>query len=177
MDTLELIKTIDFNNDKKISLSSQLLFLAIAGLGIGIISILRLNENNDLKIVYIVLSCIIYIIFHELTHILFMKLFSKDKILFHFKIPYLAVGSEFYFNRIQFIVIALAPMVLFAIIIFVFFNILPKNYTFLLSVIMTLNFAGSSGDILQIIIISKIKKDIKIQDDGKCTKIYIKTEK
>jgi len=173
--TFELIKTLDFNSDKKLSNLSQLFFLIIAGLGVGAIFLFRLYDNHESKTVFIVLSCIAYIIIHELTHIIFMKLFSKEKILFHFKFPYVAVGSASYFNKYQFIIIALAPIVLYTVVLSALFLVFPQSVNLLLSIVMILNFAGSSGDILQAYEISKLKKDIYIQDDGLSAKIYTKS--
>lgn len=124
---------------------------------IGIVFIILNNsiESNTLKGQWFLLGCFSYIILHEIIHLIFMKIFSKEKINISIKFPTISVGSNANFIKKQFSIITLAPVIILGSILILLILFTSKEYTFLWSILLILNFAGSSGDYLQFFKISK----------------------
>ena len=99
-------------NYKKPQTVLSVIFLFITGVGTGIIFLTKTYANNTVPTWAIILSVISFIIIHELIHIIFISVFSKGKISLKIKFPTIAVGSDAYFNKTQYIVIALAPVII-----------------------------------------------------------------
>ena len=102
-------------NDKKPQAVLSLLFLLIAGIGVGLVFLTKAYENNTVPVWVIILSIIVFIVVHELIHIVFMSVFAKGKVNVSVKFPTIAVGSDAYFNKNQYIVIALAPVMVLGV--------------------------------------------------------------
>lgn len=156
-------------NDKKPQTALSIIFLLIAGIGAGIIFLTKTYEKNIVPIWVIVLSVIGFIVVHELIHILFMSIFSKGKINVRVKIPTIAVGSDAYFNKTQYTVIALAPVVILGIMCLMIFE-----YKLLFSILLILNFASASGDYILTYYALRQEKNTYFVDTAEKTMIYLK---
>ena len=64
-------------NNKKSQLILYIMFLLIAGLGVGIIFLTKVYTNNNVPIWVIILSVIALIVVHELIHIIFMSILKR----------------------------------------------------------------------------------------------------
>ena len=102
-----------------------------------------------------------------------MNTLSKEKIYFSIKFPTIAVGSHAMFSRNQFIIAAIAPFAILGIILAILFLVIPEQIFLFLAILLTLNFAGTSGDFLQIYIALKFPKEVYYHDNSKITKIYV----
>ena len=149
------IGTINYKNGKyaNVFMIGNFIFFIL----IGIVFIILNNsvENNTIKSQWFLLGCILYIILLEITHLIFLKIFSKEKINISIKFPTISVGSNAKYSKKQFSIIALAPVIILGIILILLILFSSKDYTFLWSILLTLNFAGSGGDFLQFLKISK----------------------
>lgn len=159
-------------NEKKEQNLISLLFLLIAGIGGGLIFFTKSYENNTLPPWKIILSIIGFILVHELIHIFFMTVFAKGKVKVKVKFPTIAVGSDAYFNKRQYIIIALAPVfilgILTSITCFLF------SYEFLFTILLVFNFASASGDYLLTFYALKQKKKSFFVDTAEETLVYMK---
>ena len=168
---------IDLKNDKRINLYIQFIFILIAGLMVGLAIMFQFPIKNDLetfqKIILTIGLVVIYMIIHELTHGMFIKIFSKKNPKYCFRFPYLATGSKSYFNKKCFIVITLAPVVIWGLISIILINILPNQYFLSMYVVIGLNFAGAAGDYIQVYAFLKLPSQALLQDDGKQTRVYL----
>lgn len=165
------IGKIDLNGNKKLNLLMQICFLVIAAIGAAIIFILDIPKNNGVSSWNIVLACFGYLIVHECIHILVMKLFSKEPIRCKFHFPTVAVGCDTLFGKTQFVIIAAAPVILLGGVISAFFFCLPQSCFLLISVLLTMNFAGASGDYVLIFIALKAPGNALFQDNSEITRI------
>ena len=88
------IGTINYKNGKyaNVFMIGNFIFFVL----IGIVFIILNNsvENNIIKGQWFLLGCILYIILHEITHLIFMKIFYKEKINISIKFPTISVGSN-----------------------------------------------------------------------------------
>lgn len=166
------IGTINYKNGKyaNVFMIGNFIFFVL----IGIVFIILNNsvENNTIKSQWFLLGCILYIILHEITHLIFMKIFSKEKINISIKFPTISVGSNAKYSKKQFYIIALAPVIILGIILILLILFSSKDYTFLWSILLTLNFAGSGGDFLQFLKISKYPTNTYFQDTSNETIVF-----
>lgn len=116
---------------------------------------------------------IIYMALHELTHGVFMQILSKKKPNYSFRFPYLTTGSQSFYNKMSFFIIALAPVIIWGIILMIVIAFIPETLFLSFYVVLGLNFAGSAGDYVQVYYLSKLPKNVLLQDDGNETKVFI----
>ncbi len=157
-------------NDKRPQTVLSVIFLLIAGLGVGAIFLTKAYENNTVPVWVIILSVVGFIVIHELIHIIFMSIFSKGKVNVNIKFPTIAVGSDAYFNKTQYIVIALAPVIVLGMASLICLLLLP--YKLLFSLLLILNFATASGDYILTYYAFKQKKNTYFVDTAEKTMLY-----
>lgn len=181
----KLDKTIDM---KKMSTN---IFLNVLNILFVIISILiliplkfkEIKFDNLIKLSIVMfialIGFIIYIVLHELTHGLFYKIFTKQKLTFGVSLTYAYCGvPNIYVRKKEAIIACLSPLIIFSIIFLTLIFILPPNYINLSIIILfSFHFGGCSGDIyLSLILLTKYKKDTYIKDTGPTQYIYKKGE-
>ena len=181
----KLDKTIDM---KKMSTN---IFLNVLNILFVIISLLiliplkfkeiKIDNLIELSIVMFIalIGFIIYIVLHELTHGLFYKIFTKQKLTFGVSLTYAYCGvPNIYVRKKEAIIACLSPLVIFSIIFLTLIFILPPNYINLSIIILfSFHFGGCSGDIfLSLILLIKYDKDTYIKDTGPTQYIYKKGE-
>ena len=181
----KLDKTIDM---KKMSTN---IFLNVLNILFVIISLLiliplkfkeiKIDNLIELSIVMFIalIGFIIYIVLHELTHGLFYKIFTKQKLTFGVSLTYAYCGvPNIYVRKKETIIACLSPLIIFSIIFLTLIFILPPNYLNLSIIILfSFHFGGCSGDIyLSLILLTKYDKDTYIKDTGPTQYIYKKGE-
>lgn len=181
----KLDKTIDM---KKMSTN---IFLNVLNILFVIISFLiliplkfkeiKIDNLIELSIVMFIalIGFIIYIVLHELTHGLFYKIFTKQKLTFGVSLTYAYCGvPNIYVRKKEAIIACLSPLIIFSIIFLTLIFILPPNYINLSIIILfSFHFGGCSGDIyLSLILLTKYDKDTYIKDTGPTQYIYKKGE-
>lgn len=181
----KLDKTIDM---KKMSTN---IFLNVLNILFVIISLLiliplkfkeiKIDNLIELSIVMFIalIGFIIYIVLHELTHGLFYKIFTKQKLTFGVSLTYAYCGvPNIYVRKKETIIACLSPLIIFSIIFLTLIFILPPNYINLSIIILfSFHFGGCSGDIyLSLILLTKYDKDTYIKDTGPTQYIYKKGE-
>ena len=189
----KLAQTVDMQTNKKqaflINLVAALVGVALTVPMLFLIPINGLFDMGDLsgtaiflyvlRFVVLLLGSVVYIILHELTHALFMKIFGAKRIKFGFNGLFAYAGSEHeYFRKWPYIVIALAPVVIFFII---FTTICPFIYTtswfWVVYFWQILNIVGAVGDIYVSIRFSKAPKDAYIKDGGTYMELFVPKSK
>ena len=181
----KLDKTIDM---KKMSTN---IFLNVLNILFVIISFLiliplkfkeiKIDNLIELSIVMFIalIGFIIYIVLHELTHGIFYKIFTKQKLTFGVSLTYAYCGvPNIYVRKKETIIACLSPLIIFSIIFLTLIFILPPNYINLSIIILfSFHFGGCSGDIyLSLILLTKYDKDTYIKDTGPTQYIYKKGE-
>ena len=168
---LKKVGTINYKNGKYSNLFMVGSFILFVIIGAILIMLSNSVENNTVKGQWFLIGCFSYIILHESIHLIFMKLFSKEKLHISIKFP-ISVGSDAKFSKKQFMIIASAPVIILGIILLLLILFTPKQYTFLWSILLILNFAGSGGDYLQFFKISKYPTNTYFQDTSNETIIF-----
>ena len=159
-------------NDSKPQTVLSIIFLLIAGIGTGLIFLTEAYANNIVPVWAIILSVIVFIVVHELIHIAFMSAFSKGRVNVKINFLTIAVGSDAYFSKAQYIIIALAPVAVLGMVSLICLLLLP--YKLLFSILLTLNFATASGDYILTCYALKQKKNTYFVDKAEKTMLYSK---
>lgn len=168
------IGVIDYQKSKYANLFIIGSFVLSISVGAIIIILSDSTSNNILKGQWILLGCLCFIIIHESVHLIFMKIFSKERLCLSFKFPTISVGSNGKFSKRQFIIIALAPVVILGVVLALLIIFCSESYKFFLSILLILNFAGSGGDYLQVFEMRKYSMDTFFQDNSIETSVYKK---
>ncbi len=172
----ELSHKIDLKKDNKINLLIQIIFVLIALMVVSFAIIFEFPIKNKFNafenIVITVVLVFLYMIVHELTHGVFIQFISKEKPIYNFRFPFLTTGSNVYFNKTSFIIIALAPVIIWGVILLLALFVVPQYLFMGIYIVMGLNFAGSAGDYVQVINFSKLSNTTLFYDDGKETSVY-----
>lgn len=173
---------IDLKENKKlyigINASATILMLALLlPVFFAKFDIIRLDNtySSSLFTLFLFLFSFAYIVLHELVHGIFIRIFSGKWGNFGFKGAYAFAGSECYFNKASYLIIALAPIVIWGIVLAILNIFMPMNYLWLaIYFVQTMNISGSAGDIYVTAKLLKQSPDILIRDTGIAMTIYNK---
>jgi Protein of unknown function (DUF3267). len=179
------IKRVNLQKDKKLAiiLNVGALIIAVALFIVGGIFVpfsFEISEENLLvsllKLFGVLVAIVLYLVAHEMVHGIFIKKYSGKKAKYGFTGFYAYAGSDAYFKRPQYIIIALAPVVIFGVI-FLLLNIfLPKEYFWPIYFIQIMNLSGAIGDFYITFLVNRLPADILTKDEGFSMIIYSKTK-
>lgn len=175
--------TIDLKNNKKLMLTVNGLALIIAAilavLGCMIVPITKLFEIEPildyiLRFAVICIGSIVYIILHEAVHGIFMKRYCTAKVNYGFTGMYAFAGSEGYYCRRHYIIIALAPVVIWGIVLAILNVFTNEAWFWAVYFIQISNLSGAAGDIYVTYRMMKLSPDILVNDTGVRMTVYEK---
>ena len=173
----EEVYTIDAKNKKTIIKFNVIALLIMIAVIIPVIIYAKafFDENENLfemllPIILVLPSMFIYIVLHELTHGLFYKIFTHEKLTFGMTLMVAYCGvPNLYVKKWPMFITQIAPFVIFNFI----FGIplfLIKSYMFIIlfGFLFAMHLSGCIGDIIgALLIIFKFKgKDYLINDTG-----------
>ncbi|MBE6585116.1 MAG: DUF3267 domain-containing protein [Ruminococcaceae bacterium] len=127
-----------------------------------------------LKLGVTLAALVVYIILHELVHGICMKAIAKRKPTYGFTGLYAFTASDAYFGRAAYIFIALAPVVLWGVVLAVLLPFVPISWFWVVYFIQIQNISGAAGDIYVTCRLMKMPKDILVFDFGTAMKVYSK---
>lgn len=113
-----------------------------------------------------------YIPLHELTHGVLMHALSGVKPKYGLKLPYAYAGSSVYFDKRSHNVIALAPLIVWGVVLLILTHALPRAWFWLMYILQISNVSGSMGDVYCVLYLRKSPKDVLIQDTGVRMRIF-----
>ncbi len=125
-----------------------------------------------IRLAVFILGMILYMILHELVHGIFMKKFSGVKPHYGFTLTYAYAGSTAYFNKKHYIIIALAPIVVWGIVLTIINLFTPVSWFWVVYMIQIMNISGAAGDLYVTYKFSKMPKDILVYDSGVAMTVY-----
>ena len=113
-----------------------------------------------------------YIPLHELVHGLCMKGFGAGKIHYGYAGVYAWAGSNDFFKKWPYIVIALAPLVSLGIALACLCVFVPHNWFWAVYLIQVMNISGAAGDIYVAWKAFGMPEDLLVQDTGTAMVFY-----
>ena len=173
------IKRIDLMSSRK-----EMIFINILALGIlcGMVAIgfaicppftdLFLGLQTIINVILFLASVLLYIILHELVHGILMKAYSGVKPRYGFTGLYAYSGSDAYFSRRQYLIIAFAPVVLLGIILAVLNVRFYESWFWFFYLIQIVNISGAAGDIYVGAQIVRAHNAVLIHDTGTGMTLY-----
>jgi len=176
----ELYKKIDLAKDTKVAILVNAISLLIAFV-VGVIGVviivsqnLLLNINiSPVDVILLFGAIILYITLHEAIHGICFKIFSGKWGNFGYKFLYFYAGSKAFYKKREYLIIGLAPIVLFGII-FLLLNIfLPPSKFIFFYILQIINLSGGAGDLYIAILMKKLPKDAIFRDHGISIEIYL----
>jgi hypothetical protein len=165
-------------SDKKTALKIQYAFVGIAFIPFTIARLfdfpLTSSYSGWLTALVTVSLCFSYMFIHELTHGFFIQIISHQKPKYNLSFPYLTTGAEVYLSKRSFIVVCLAPVIIWGLILIGILMVVPDSWFLIVFIVLIVNFAGSAGDYFQFLKVLNIPKDALLKDDGHTTVVYSK---
>ena len=117
-----------------------------------------------------------YIILHEAVHGVCFYAYSKQKPHFGWKSMYAYAASDCYYRKGPYLVIGLAPVVLWGVVLAVLAAILPAEWYWTVQMIQLINLSGAAGDLYVTWLLCRMPKDILIQDAGVAMQVFAPAE-
>ena len=118
---------------------------------------------------------VLYIVLHELVHGIAMKLCGTKKVKYGFTGMYAFAGSEDYYDKKAYVFIALAPVVLWGIVLAIINPFVPAEWFWVVYLIQISNISGAAGDFFVTLKFSRFPKDILVRDYGVGMTVYSAT--
>ena len=118
-----------------------------------------------------------YMLLHELVHGICMKHYSGERVRYGFTGLYAYAGSEAYFNKRSYLVIALAPIVVWGVVLLILNFLVPASWFWCVYFIQVCNVSGAAGDLYVSCKFSRLPADILIRDTGVSMTVYSRAER
>lgn len=165
----------DKANKRKINLVAMIIAIALVMIG-NLIHPFDDAASELLGKAWVLLALLAvlfaFMVVHELTHALIMRLISHVKPKIAVKGLYCYAGSPAYFDRGSYLLVCLLPAVIWGLVLLALVFILPGSWFWLIHIVQVANLAGAAGDFYSAVRILKMKKTILVQDLGDGMKIF-----
>lgn len=178
------IFSVDLKKNKKIAVLINGAAAAVALIMIFVMRVfvpietlrdLQLGENAGLmRIVIFAVAVVGYVVLHELTHGVVMKIVGTKNVKYRFNGLYATAGSNDYYDKSGYILIALAPIVIWGIVLAIANLIVPIEWFWIVYIVQVMNIGGAAGDMYVTVKFSGFPKDILIKDYGVRMTVYSK---
>ena len=132
------------------------------------------EEKALLKSVVLLAGIVIYMVLHELVHGICMRAISGVRPHYGFTGMYAYAGSQAYFGRTAYVFIALAPVVLWGVVLGVINFFVPLDWFWVVYIIQIGNLSGAGGDLYVTCRMARMPADILVQDTGVAMTVYAK---
>ena len=152
-----------------LALVIMLVLIEIGHLVVPVQALLRLGIT---KLLLLVIGVLLYLVLHELTHAVCMKYYGAEKVKFGYTGLYAYAGSDAYFGKKPYIVIALAPVVVWGVVLLILNLLAGDGWFWVVWLIQVSNLSGAAGDLYVTAKLSKMSADILIQDSGVSMTVY-----
>ena len=121
-------------------------------------------------------ALIVYMVLHELVHGAAMKLCGTKRIQYGFTGLYAFAGSEDYYGKGAYIFIALAPVVLWGVVLLVLQCLVPTAWFWVVYMVQIANLSGAAGDYFVTLRFLRLPADILVRDSGVSMCVYSRLE-
>ena len=183
----ELVEHMDLQKNKKLLLLVNGLALIISLLlTIPVLFFVPLNTLWEkgfwgwslflliLKLIVMLAAMVVYLVLHELVHGICMIAITHTKPHYGFTGMYAYAGSSAFFGKGAYILVALAPVILWGGVLAVLSCIVPQGWFWVVYSVQITNLSGAAGDLYVTCRMLTMPKDILVQDSGVAMKVYSK---
>lgn len=128
------------------------------------------------KGIFLLVGLLAYLALHELTHGICMKIFGSQTVRYGFTGLYAYAGSQEYYRKVPYLMIALAPIVLWGVVLGIAAALVPLAWFWPVYFLQVVNISGASGDLYVTWKFSQLPKEILVQDSGVAMTVFGKTD-
>lgn len=177
----QLYAEIDLLKNKKLAILLNISSLVVAVLMIisamhfvGLGALLNVEAAWQLlvKLFALLALSLAYIALHEAVHGLAMKLCGTKRVKYGYSVVYAYAGSEDYYPKGKYIFIALAPVILWGIVLALAALLVPRSWFWVVYFVQITNISGAVGDAYVTVKMLKMPKNILVQDTGTAMSIF-----
>lgn len=119
-------------------------------------------------------AILVYMVLHELVHGIAMKAFGTKKIKYGFTGMYAFAGSADYYDKKSYIIIALAPVIVWGVVLAVVNTLVPLPWFWVVYLVQITNISGAAGDLYVTLKFLGLPKEILVRDWGVRMAVYAK---
>lgn len=180
------IFSVDLQQDKKLAIGINVAAaLVVVALGVGmhflvpITALFSMERGLGpylLRFGVLLVAYVAYIVLHEAVHGIAMRMCGTKKVRFGFTGLYAFAGSDDYYGKKSYIFIALAPVVLWGIVLGVLCLLLPREWFWVAWLVQVTNLSGAAGDIYVTCKFARMPADILVRDRGVGMTVFSATE-
>lgn len=181
----ELYEVIDLGKDpklqKRIAWSGLAVICAMTAAALPVHTLRSAVSMPPLQIAAAALGTlvgfVVYLFLHEGVHGMCIRWFSgvPAEYGFQLKAGMAYAGSRYFFSKSAYIVIALAPIVVWGIVLTLLLRDIPEQYWWYLYAIQIFNVSGAAGDLFVTYRILTMPKDVLVLDTGMEMKFFAPT--
>ncbi len=130
------------------------------------------------KTALLLLGMVLYLVLHELVHGVAMKVCLPGvKVRYGFTGLYAyAASQDAYFCKSSYILIALAPVVLWGAVLLILNLVVSADWFWVIYFIQIINISGAAGDLYMVYRLSGMSSEILVHDDGVSMVIFAPDE-
>jgi hypothetical protein len=169
--------TVDLKKDRKFTVAVQGIFVPgvlLAAVAALLLDLAPTTSWPHLVTIPVTLAvCLVYMAVHEVTHGVALQLLTKVKPSYTVRFPFLTTGNHAFLTRRSAVIVALAPAAIWGIALVVALLTLPPDYLLSAYILLTLNFAGSAGDFVEVYVLSRQQQDALVKNDGNQIHVYV----
>jgi hypothetical protein len=125
-----------------------------------------------LRFAVLLVGMVLYVILHELVHGIFMRAISGVGVRYGFTGMYAYAGSDAYFGKAAYLLIALAPVVIWGVVLAVICPSLPAEWFWVVHLIQVVNLSGAGGDIYVTFKFCRLPRDILVRDTAVAMTVF-----
>jgi len=167
------VRRVDLMRNRKEAMLVNLLALVITGV-VAVVGFLLcppftevvIGIHTIIDMGLLLAGVVLYMVLHELIHGVFMKAYSGKKPHYGFTGMYAYAGSDAYFKRTQYLIIAFAPVVILGVVLTVLIAAFYETAFWYLYLIQIVNLSGAAGDLYVGFLIARSNRDIVVRDMG-----------
>ena len=178
----DLYETLDMASDravfKRISWCSLIIAVVMIVLGHLAVSPGLMLDGGGLHVLLAagltVVGMVVYVFAHEWVHGVFIRIFTGEPAKFGFKagsgMAY--AKSSWFFSRPAYIAVALAPVLVWGVVLGVLMGDVPAEYFWCLYAIQIFNISGAVGDLYVTWLVLRMPRGVIIYDEGVSMKFF-----
>lgn len=170
---------VDLKNNRQaliVNGISLLIFVIAFWAGSFVTPLTIIIDNNIFTVLILEFACLAaYIAGHELIHGVLIKKYSGKKASYGFAGLYFFAGShDALFKKRDYIIIALAPVLVFGVLFLALNIFLPVKLFWFVYILQLMNISGAAGDIYITAKMLTFPRDLLVLDRGTTMTVYAK---
>ena len=175
------IRSIDLRNNRRealiVNVAAVIIAVVMVVAGHLVVPVTALLDMSGpaayfARFAVMIAGFFVYIILHEAVHGVVMYHYCKVRPRFGFSGLYAYAGSAAYYNRRSYIVIALAPVVVWGVVLALIMPFVSASWFWVVYFIQVSNISGASGDLYVTSLMLNMPDDILVCDAGLSMTVY-----